>query len=1191
MQPLLQGTCPQAGAGAAGACVDFEVTCWDQVQTTGGTTLLLRTVTDCDPGSVTFGQILATDYRDPANAAVVVVPVGNVVPCPNAGLDVELQCAWDLVIVTPGTPNIVTATQFWQVISYDETAAVPVTGPNPIDVDGNAYTVLGTAIPCPEVEIQVEGLCEYDPATGDRIGEFFRRWFIISDGPNVGDLVDLAGSPSADVQLDGVTPYVLSGGSITRNCQNEVPCDNDPCVPLTVSRTPNTSQNILVSSLQIDIPFTNPGTRFKYDLFDNASLGMVGNGPAHLSDWITNGLGQGSAQIPGNLPPRDEVFIWRGATGLPFNAPVQAATPLWQAGQDIIIPGWAVIATSYAGGLFIEIEVDLTLDNPFNCDLATFETDPANFPGVFLGAQLAQQDAAQADAIANLGNPNQPFVIGGVGAASGESADIYSFQTGNPVTADSVVLCSTITKNSVCFSGEAAPLDSISGINPTGQVVFGPLFVRQSDGTVVTQPQGDPIPCNGLEPFRDVCGTCVTTLNIQPAVAAAPSPPSPTFDLAFNNASPISYSMIVRDNQGAGYATNLVNEICQWLQTADPRDIMVINTVQGPAPWAGNAVPMVICRWMVDVFDCTSVPDQVFINANETIPHPDDCPLPPEWIAWRDFRHIPGFLNWGAGGFRVITINGPELYQFNQLANPQGPALRVIDCGDALDNELQAFCDVDGTEFLRRYTVTNGVVSTTDTLLDGTTPYVATGPVSPSDSLCRFEAEPCQIGTVCTAQVANPGQAAGAPPQTTPPDTVNWGALTFPSLRTGVTLTYTSDPAFVAAIDTAWANGEYVLLVVQDIFGQPGVPLLIGGAGLSNVAFASPVLSFDYDPQVTIDDLTQNCPAALTLMGPALQATLGVWPIVFGGFPIALDAVQLPSFSSFSLTTVPQVLPSIATSVCGPTQLEVLCDLIQISSTTDFTVDVAGAGPFAGPGSFIAGVDFPVGQTVADFQDTSVLDPNDPQLYGHFDTGVGDAFFTNGSTDYSECGAGVHQLVLLVRSANGALLGNGGSIEINADGTIQQINLGGPQVFNYPRQVGAANQQWALDGNGTPTPIGPPVDAAGALYIVQGTLEKTCPPLPDFLGNLDLRSVVPKNRSDESQATIQLTTGAGALNVGTGLRGYTATVIVGTGEVDGIPVPQGYSLSVEARPGAFLDTDVQLEAFGIGGYWLIVTKA
>lgn len=132
----------------------------------------------------------------------------------------------------------------------------------------------------------------------------------------------------------------------------------------------------------------------------------------------------------------------------------------------------------------------------------------------------------------------------------------------------------------------------------------------------------------------------------------------------------------------------------------------------------------------------------------------------------------------------------------------------IVDIGNfPSDRELKVLCDAGAanTAFLRRYNVTPaGVITFTDTLLDGTTPYVPVGPV-----------------VVCTSS----GSAPGNPVAVTFSLVSAGGSLTTSALARRVQAVFMPQPAPVGIRDSI--NGVPLNRITNNLrleWGDLGVP-------------------------------------------------------------------------------------------------------------------------------------------------------------------------------------------------------------------------------------------------------------------------------------------------------------------------------------------------------------------------------
>lgn len=764
------------------------------------------------------------------------------------------------------------------------------------------YVVTGTPTVCPGAGQVVQvALCEYDATGNTRIGEFLRTWVYGSNGvPTVGPL---------DTDLDGSTPYTVGAGSITRNCQNEVDCANDPClsaldraVPVDAAvPVPSSFNGLGFTSLQIDNPPTSVGSNvWKLDIFDGGAAGdgldLVGtNGPStgRLIDWLTSGPN-------GDRPPADEIFILRDFIGGPGGAPVglAPATAAFQAAPvPLIIPGWAVepLGTGWfyvpTGNFrFVNVIVDLNITNPQLCDLSAVEISPTFFPGVTIQDMLDDLQAmvdAHMSSAAPVVDPNLAFEVGLSAGGVGAAVEIYTFTAGNPVRSDSVVLCQTITSDAVCFTGEDEPLQSITATNPSGQVVFGPLFRRVSDGAFVN-PVGLPISCEqaALERYESVCGDCSVAPPANVGVNPAPSDVNPVdFQMGQTNTTPGQIIMRIVEGAGANPVTNLISSIQAWYNAGDERSVFVVRDIDGGA-WGGG--PLVLPWWAIQSIDF-SVPGQLFIQMSpDAADHPDGCVIQDTdiiGVLWTQFVAAQA-AQFSAVPHTLVSHSlgdGNEAFDTYRLTTQGGPALRVVSCGDD-PAPGRAMCDIlgDGSsvDFFRIYTRdgADGTTSVEDVLADGT-PYTVLGSAVPGDSLCRFEdSEPCSVQGVCN--LAPDSSGTHGFPTVAGTDGIDIAGGNTAGNWTNVNLVSTSNTAWVDDLMTCAQSGQTVLAspFSNGFVGNAG--FILHPSGLTNVVQNGPGdWTFDIDHQAVRDYFALNCPQALAQVFDlnGLSQTLDAW--------------------------------------------------------------------------------------------------------------------------------------------------------------------------------------------------------------------------------------------------------------------------------------------------------------------------
>ena len=851
---------PYAPIGAVAACPDWEHVDHMLIDSNGP---FIRRITLLD------GVPTSVDYLlDGTTPYVAILPI--TIP------------EFDHIVLCDVDPNGV-ATPFIRVIGFN---GLVISGLDPIS--GGPYTPTGTVEFCDSRQLEQITLCEYDPTNGIRIGEFIRRWVLDTSDNSV------VSGPS-DFELDGVTPYVVGATTVTRNCENEVGCTNDPC---TLGTAPIVSNPVLngptpaaaVTNLQIDQPASSNGL-YKIDIFEDDFTPLAGIGIVpSLVTWLQSGPG-------GQLPPSDEVFVWDGMVGLGPTGPVQGGPNVapWTAPNRLVIPGWMVInwANVSTNPSFLELRFDTNIVNPQNCPLQGIDVPGL---GITLDVLIASFTGALDTAIAATGPGNaigggpfdaiSPFVIGT--AAAADTIDIYAMASTEAVQATSVVLCQTVTSRVVCFSGEPEPLISVEGINSDGQTVFGPVFKRQGDGAILT-PVGSPVECGSNSKYETVCGDCSIVPVSQTAAGGL------AFNLALNNSSPISHSMVITETTNL----NIVPAITAFLQTADPRDIFTVNTVQGPFPWIGSGVPMVIPRWLVRNFSVSTT--QVGIDLDDSLLHPDDCPLPVSYTNWITNRFTPGFLSWGAGTPQVINIVGASRFEIDSLGNfDGGPALRVVDCCQNV--QTLSLCDnvLDGSSvpFLRNLSHScDGVVTVeADYDINGG-PYVVQGTIGN----CNTAANGTCLELLCTGTVVGPATSY-APGAGAPTDVMVSASAAAPYT---VTLSYPSDPTLIADFLSCTQSGGYFQFRWQTFFGT--IQYLIGGVGLSNVSSTATSVTFTFDPAASIADINANCPASIVPLVGLLTSTINSLNIL-QFFPTGLGATGVNGFcinQVFSEANVP----------------------------------------------------------------------------------------------------------------------------------------------------------------------------------------------------------------------------------------------------------------------------------------------
>lgn len=931
--------------------------------------------------AATTGVYVSHSWSDPDNPAVAVVPTGNTIPCAGGAsgnvIDQVLLDASGTPFIrryevnASGTTVTVTDLEMDGITGYAVTAPVsPPDGEYLIlcdqQADGTAvsfirrlnaqgtpvadteldsvtpYVATGVAVAdCAQRQVIQTTLCEYDAANSVLLGEFVRSWVYDGNGAVlVGPI---------DTELDGVTPYAVAGTSVTRNCENLVDCDNDPCitgldetVPVDPAvPVPTVFNGTGFASIQFDAPPTGVGSSvWKIDIFDGAGAYDLVVDPSNtfrsgrLMQWLTSGPG-------GVRPPADEIFVVRDLIGGPGGGAVglDPATAFFQgAPVPLIIPGWAVDVegvgwvNTTANNPFLNLRVDLGELNPQRCDLSAIDLDPANFPGVTIQDVIDGWQAVVDDHFTNAADPNTAFEVGIVAPAD---ADIYAFGAGSPVQSDSVVLCQTVLDNVVCFDGEPEPLQSITALNPTGQVVFGPHYRRLDTGAFVV-PAGAPVSCEAqaLARYGLACGTCISPA---PTVVAVTPGANATFEMGQTNRAP--GSIIVRFVEGAGGlpATNLVSSVCDWYNApGNESTVFVIPQIAGSL-W-GNR-PFVIPHWAVISLDC-SVPGQLGIEMRPDAEngHPGGCDLTADPVLstlWANFvaAQTAQFNSTGHPLVQFTALQG--VFQVYTFVSSGGPALRVSSC-DPVFNAVE-MCDglPDGAaiEFVRTTGVDSaGNVTITDRTYDGAL-YAPVGSVMPADSMCRFERPiDCVVGAVCTVEpqagVTHDFPVAGT-------DTVAYAAAPSSGVYTGVTIISGSNPGWVDSIFGCIATGAYALVTeFSGAFGLNG--LILGGVGTTNIVQNGPGdWTFDVDMPATLADLQANCPAALavditaSLLGVPTAQTFGTWfnqfiaQFVVGGF---VDQLQ----TTTTLVCIDAALEDIErraliTSPCDPVDLPGAC--------------------------------------------------------------------------------------------------------------------------------------------------------------------------------------------------------------------------------------------------------------------------
>ena len=208
---------PDCDGGDGFACFKCEILCDNG---TAPATSFIRTyVLDCSTGETisTFDTLLdgTTPYAVIGQAGIC---TGDINIPPTNVVDAELVC-----FDADPSPLI-------RVTVYNPTTGAIVAGPFFRDpVTGLPSPPAGSAIPCPDAEVDVEQeiLCDdgFDPPVS------FLRIYEWTEGTN---------TSVTDVELDGVTPYVLTGDAVLcateidnfpADAEYEILCDDDTDPP------------------------------------------------------------------------------------------------------------------------------------------------------------------------------------------------------------------------------------------------------------------------------------------------------------------------------------------------------------------------------------------------------------------------------------------------------------------------------------------------------------------------------------------------------------------------------------------------------------------------------------------------------------------------------------------------------------------------------------------------------------------------------------------------------------------------------------------------------------------------------------------------------------------------------------------------------------------------------------------------
>jgi hypothetical protein len=284
MDTMTGAPVPSGACEGGFACTKCEVLCDDS--TAPPTPFLRRYVLDCSTGEV--AGLVDTELDGTTPYAVV----GDVVTCDGSvTLPVPNVPDGEIVCFDSGPSPLVRLTV------YDPNTGAIVAGPFFRDIiTGAAVVPTGTPIACPEVDsadVEQEILCDdgFDPPA-----LFLRRYTYI----------DGAFSSSDDFELDGSTPYVLTG--------DPVEC------PVTVANFPDDNEYLVLCDFPPLFPAGGTAVQFlrRYDVDEAGTVVAVDTELDGITPYALMAGGSVATCEAGQRDFEPEVLCDLGAGGLQF---------------------------------------------------------------------------------------------------------------------------------------------------------------------------------------------------------------------------------------------------------------------------------------------------------------------------------------------------------------------------------------------------------------------------------------------------------------------------------------------------------------------------------------------------------------------------------------------------------------------------------------------------------------------------------------------------------------------------------------------------------------------------------------------------------------------------------------------------------------------------------------------------------
>ena len=188
---------------------------------------------------------------------------------------------------------------------------------------------------------------------------------------------------------------------------------------------------------------------------------------------------------------------------------------------------------------------------------------------------------------------------------------------------------------------------------------------------------------------------------------------------------------------------------------------------------------------------------------------------------------------------------------------------------------------------------------------------------------------------------------------------------------------------------------------------------------------------------------------------------------------------------------------------------------------------------------------------------TGVLFANDSVRF--FWTDFGNGFSdvgNNPSIQYFSDGNYEIKVYAVMASGNKILLYAKEVVVTNGVAVLQGVNPQ-PVTLNYDVAVGSVYQYF----NSVGLPVGTPFNTDGTPYTVVGTLLFECPNIID-----DLEDNAEYNGTANAQLALVKTVidGTGTIVVATGYKSASVTALSADVTIDGVPVPEGFSWSVDS---------------------------